>query len=78
MFVARGKGVAFAEPRYEMYEEEPEELCYAPLDRVMVVQVVCSGGQGVEEGEPEHWHGFSCSASFVSVATQGPSCHLQH
>lgn len=26
MFVARGKGVAFPEPRYEMYEEEPEEL----------------------------------------------------
>lgn len=52
MFVARhGKGaeVVFPEPHYEMQEEEPEELCCGPLDRVLVVGVVCSAGQAVEE-----------------------------
>lgn len=43
------EGVVFLEPRYELQEEEPEELCCAPLDLVMVAGVVCSAGHGVEE-----------------------------
>lgn len=44
--------MVFLEPRYDFQEEEPEELCRAPLDLVMVAEVFCSAGQGVEEEEP--------------------------
>lgn len=75
------EGVPFPEPHYEMKEEEPEELCCGPLDHVLVVGVVCSAGQTVEEEEPGygrwHWHGLSCSASFASAATLGQGLHLQ-